>query len=1348
MARWLVKTNGLTASGASTTTVGWSVAAWIRPTSIGASNQWGGRIFSIAQSSNPWTETYAFHLYDSANSGNVGQLGASLNLSGTDQWVYSDASYDTIQLDEWQYVACSFGAVGGDYPKLFYARLGEAVRETPYDTRHGGAGSRLGGMNVTAVGSYASATSYAFDGLLAHVTYWTRPITLAEAQLHQTATLRAGTNPAMPITYGLTSYWPLGESSGTYKAQDYGPAARHLTANSGSAKYGVASPAPQKMWRFARWPLIGPASTTVTPSAVTASTSVPAPAVTVSGTVTPSAVTVSVSVLSPAVQTGTSSTATPSAVTASTSVLSPAITASSTATPSAVTASTSVPAVTVDTATTIVPSAVTASTSVPASTITASGTVTPSVVSATTSVPSSLPATAAARTLDGTNDGFECLSATAITTSTWSWCGHVTLDAVTGTHYLWYTETSAPTRVSSVSVEVVSGKYRLRAYQFLANYTYHQATWDLPLPTGTMVTIGVTFQNSNRSFRAYVGTDTIPMTELQWRSEMAQGTAGQAPYSAYPNSRWYISPSAGRVDGTVGHVCVTNDTLTLAEMDQIRRYGDPPTGSNLLGWWKFEEASGNAADSSGNSRTMAEVDAPGTTSRTTAAPAESSNALDLTSVVDWQLFQRDGSDEASVPLDGTYGGSPSSIQARFTALGSSPGSWTTVVASPSGGTYSGSLTVAKGQGTLEVRADHGGGSYSYVRRSYVAVGDLYYVIGTSNAAGYGTNSQSVAGGLSPWQFGSPLPTQLSNWDVSGTHQWICLGDPTDARQGTTLFAPSMTWVQSASDTTRETAQPGGTWLPQLAGRLIDAYSCPVAMTNFAHYGAGLNDWRKSTSTHWDEFVDRAEQVASPDTVPITAGAAGKAILAVMGENDYGGSVSTTYATYLSDWVDEMWTDFGLPTILMCVGDWPGTSAYQYTQNPNDGITLIRAAIESVAGSNSHASLGPVMYDVDLADESGDGYHYKTDTELATVADRWYAALAEEVYGATSGTGHGPRITACYRTSLTTATIDFDTDLDDPGGGYSGITVYHGSTNSAAYRLTWVASSPSGTQYTAERNSSVHSRVDITFGSSMLNTIWVGIGEYDLSVALKVPTVTRSIASVSVTLPAEVATDVAAMPRPGAATASVSVPVPAVSSSVTVTPSTVNATATANSAGVQTSGSSTAAPSTVTATVSVPTPALTASTTVVPSTVTASTTVEAPTIQASGSSTATPATVTASTTVLSPAATATATAAPTPIAASVSTPAAAISASATAAPSAVTASSTVAAPAIQTGSSTTVSASVVTSTTSTPAPVLVSSAAVTPATIAVSVAVRSPTQPSPGVDVTWRPGRRRSPWRPR
>ena len=1063
--------NELKTSGTSARTAAWAAAGWIYlDESVGRD-----ATQNIVVCAKRGTSPYHYTGLRVTKVGGRWVPGAYHDHASTDS--YRNATNLPISTFKgWLFVAGSH-VTDGVPPRIYVGTPDSPIVEGSLISGQyvNGAGASDTAAALWQIGQYGPS-SMTIRAALAWVAWWSAELTPGELDTYRQMTA-AGSWPNVRRDQ-LWGLWPLDERMGTASARDLGSNA--LTLSSANATTGDIGPALEEpaadlswWWRDVHIPA-GSSPQTLYVSSIASGEAVGTPAVTAGAvTVSPTGIGSGEAFGSPTVQVG-AATVSPTGIGSGETHGSPTVTTGAvTVSPTGIGSGEAFgpPAVSLDTG----------------------------------------------RTLDGTNDGFQCLSATAITTSTWSWCGHVKLDAVTGTHYVWYTETSTPTRIQSISVETVGGKYRLRAYQILANYTYHQATWDLPIPTGTDCTIGVQFNNSARTFRAYVGTDTIPMMELQWRSEMAQGTAGQAPYSAMANSRWHISPSGGRVDGMVANVAVTNDTLTVAEMDVMRRYGSPPTDSNLLGWWLFGEASGNASDGSGNSRTMSTVGSPGVTSRTTAAASESSNTLTLTSVADWQLFQRSGG-SASVPLVGTYGGSPSAIEARFTPLGSAPGSWTTVVASPSGGTFSASLTVSTGQGTLEVRANHGG-TYAYVRRGYVAVGDLYWSVGTSNSVGQGTNFQTLDTTMTR-RFGDLHPAQLSNWDVSGTHQWIAAGDPTDTPAGSIYFGPNVSWSQNGADPTKDTWY-GGSWLLLLAGRLAEAHGVPVAIGPCGKFASTLANWRKSAGTMYAELRSRCEQVAGA-SVPLSASTAGRAILCVQGENEYAQSTSATFGTDVAAWADEMTADFGMDAVLMNVGDWPGSEAYQQASNPADGITKVRVGVMSAVTAGS-AKLGPTMYDVDLS--AGDTHHYKTDSELGTVSDRWYAALSELYYSGGS-VGRGPRVQSVTRNGLA-VTVKFDVSLDAAGGGFDGVSVYDG-TPAAGTRLTWVSSAPTSGQYTAVRDGSDTSQMTVTLGAAPSGTVYVGVGEWDLSAGKTVPTVTRSIASVSVTLPAEVFSQVAAI----------------------------------------------------------------------------------------------------------------------------------------------------------------------------------------------------------------------------
>lgn len=728
------------------------------------------------------------------------------------------------------------------------------------------------------------------------------------------------------------------------------------------------------------------------------------------------------------------------------------------------------------------------------------------------------------RDLDGTDDSLSG-TGTAITGS-WSWVGHIRLDAAGG--YLFHAATGGGTRCQSVSVEMSGGKNRLVAYQGRAT-TSATCTWEVPIPLSQDITLAVYYDDSTGRFRAWAGTSIIPATELQWRYSQTLGSGS----STSSGTVWSVSPSAGRVNGQVAWHAITNDQLTVTEIDLVRRYGNPPADANLLGWWKHDEVSGNATDSSGNSRTLTQSGSPGTVGRTPPPATESSNTITLTGVPDWRIYQRTGSNQATIALAGTCTSGASVIEARHTAFGAAPGSWTTVDAAPTT-SYSGTLTVATGQGTLEVRANYGG-VYAYVRRHAVGVGDVFMIVGTSNASGMQLNDgyNRTESWLTDYEFGKPAPALLSNRKTAAaTHEWVELHDPTDAYSAASTDLPSRTnsifggsssWLQAdnGADATTDTTTTGAgksVW-PAVAALIVEHQAVPVAIVPCPRGGSNLASWVRTVANYWPEFRARVEELAGISVSDTTAldGTMARAVLAVMGENDYGVSPATYEANNATNgsvrsWgQNDIYANTGLPVHLMVTGDWPGTSAYTFTTAPNDGITRVRKA-NLAAWDETGILPGPHTYELDLADEGGDGFHYKTQTELDTLAKRWYAVLVESWYGGATDCGRGPRVSTCQRTGGT-VTVKFDVDLDDPGAsGYDGLSVYVGTPAPG----TKVAPT------SMVRDSSDHSKVVITLASDPGSSdVYVGCGEFDLSAGKTVPAATRTVGGVAVTLPAEV-----------------------------------------------------------------------------------------------------------------------------------------------------------------------------------------------------------------------------------
>ncbi|MAZ40893.1 hypothetical protein CL654_02150 [bacterium] len=366
----------------------------------------------------------------------------------------------------------------------------------------------------------------------------------------------------------------------------------------------------------------------------------------------------------------------------------------------------------------------------------------------------------------------------------------------------------------------------------------------------------------------------------------------------------------------------------------------------------------------------------------------------ITSPVPYQVFQRDGSDQADIPISGTYTGSPAAIEARFNG-----GSWTTIDASPSGGAFTGTTTnQTAGQGTLEVRfTDDTDTSNS---TTTIGIGDIFVIAGQSNGVGKGDNNQSYSH--------STLAASLFGNDDN----WKELTDPTD---------DSTNQVDSVSD---DSTFPGGSVWPLVATRFLADQGVPVAFIPAAKSGSFISGWAQNsaTTTLYGSMQRRIN----------TAGGVGgvKAVIFWQGESDSAfQAASTAYNTSLDALVSAINSDFGVKTVVVGM---VSASATDEAKN------AIREAQVDAWNDNSNVVPGGSLYDL----ATPDGSHISTNEDLQTAANRIWAALEGEYYSG-SDDGRGPRfVSAEENGTRDTITLTFTDDTGPilPGSGSGGFYV--------------------------------------------------------------------------------------------------------------------------------------------------------------------------------------------------------------------------------------------------------------------------------------------------------------------
>lgn len=336
-------------------------------------------------------------------------------------------------------------------------------------------------------------------------------------------------------------------------------------------------------------------------------------------------------------------------------------------------------------------------------------------------------------------------------------------------------------------------------------------------------------------------------------------------------------------------------------------------------------------------------------------------AITIGSPKAYQVFQRNGSNQSTMLISGTYTGSaPSGVQARW-----SGGSWTSLTSTTiAGGNYVGTLAAQTGgQGTLEVRDT--GVPATTASVAYIGVGDVFLVCGQSNSAGELTNYQSY----------SHATLKAGKYDFSNS-AWEELTDP------------------SGANTAR-----GSVW-PLLATRIMAHTSVPVAFVCCAVGGTRLY----ASPAHWSSgganYIDTVARVAASKVNGF------KCILFYQGESDALEGVSAVnYRTALSTFVTDLCTSMGLGDFYAIVA-LIGSTATATDANLN---AIRQGIIYDWINDGAHTKSGPVAHDQLFAD----GTHWSTDEQANRLADRWWRCILRHGFSG-SETARGPVFASAVR----------------------------------------------------------------------------------------------------------------------------------------------------------------------------------------------------------------------------------------------------------------------------------------------------------------------------------------------
>lgn len=334
-----------------------------------------------------------------------------------------------------------------------------------------------------------------------------------------------------------------------------------------------------------------------------------------------------------------------------------------------------------------------------------------------------------------------------------------------------------------------------------------------------------------------------------------------------------------------------------------------------------------------------------------------------TAAVPYRAFQRDASNNATCRITGTYTGTPTTIESRWNG-----GAWTTLVASPTGGTFDATRTLSGvGQGSLDIRFSNATAVTASIPA--VTVTDLYLVAGQSNHVGKGSNYVAP---VSPAGNPSWVPVER---DKAGN--WKQLID-----SAATKFDDSTGAIYSVQvDPT-----PGASYFGNLSTRLMAA-GIPAAFIPCAVGSTSISAWSVNLAT---------TQLYGAMVATATATGA-KRVLWWQGEADCTGTTRASYESSLNTIINDWYTRVGGKWTLMNINATGNTVGTGGTGSSDTGFAAINAAIANVAATNANVA--------GIANMNGafsNSVHYGTGSaaEIIEVGLRAFNALNGAYYART------------------------------------------------------------------------------------------------------------------------------------------------------------------------------------------------------------------------------------------------------------------------------------------------------------------------------------------------------------
>jgi hypothetical protein len=385
-------------------------------------------------------------------------------------------------------------------------------------------------------------------------------------------------------------------------------------------------------------------------------------------------------------------------------------------------------------------------------------------------------------------------------------------------------------------------------------------------------------------------------------------------------------------------------------------------------------------------------------------PVDPTVMVTLTEPIEQRVYQRVGTAK-TIDFAGTYTGTVSAIEARIVTadLSLTPvTAWETLDATPSDGTFAGTLSVPQG-GWYKVQWRASGEGTASTTVNKFGVGLVLAVLGQSNAAGMQSSS---SGGNYP--SGDPRVVRY----IGGAY----------LRSGTIAdsFPPNTSYSVHKSSSFVAPDQRGD-GQSHLVNLISAGLNLPVCVINRAVSASYIASWMAG-QVNWTAF---ANDLAA-------AGGDCEATFWLQGENDAGGMSTSVMKLRLADLHGQLKavtgrndSQFHFGPVSLGVGAYNGSTEGEFGNMRAAHVEYGNTALGAFFGTSAHDQ------------RTGDGVHMQA-LSYAHIGKRWAKSLLAR-FGI-GNSGAGPRITGATRSGLNVTLVITHaggTALTDGAGGTSG-----------------------------------------------------------------------------------------------------------------------------------------------------------------------------------------------------------------------------------------------------------------------------------------------------------------------